>query len=75
MIAIGDLFSNGDRDRDRNFRDRTNALPIDHSNLKLYIFPPSCDRDTEKNSAQNACICLSHRHLTAIYGYQSEVFF
>ena len=22
MIAIGDLFSNGNRDRDRNFRDR-----------------------------------------------------
>ena len=25
-IAIGDLFSNGDRDRDRNFRDRGHAL-------------------------------------------------
>ena len=32
-IAIGDLFSNGDRDRDRNFRDRGHALlksPIVH---------------------------------------------
>ena len=25
-IAIGDLLSNGDRDRDRNFRDRSHAL-------------------------------------------------
>ena len=25
-IAIGDFFSNGDRDRDRNFRDRGHAL-------------------------------------------------
>ena len=25
-IAIVDLFSNGDRDRDRNFRDRANTL-------------------------------------------------
>ena len=40
MIAIGDLFSNGDRDRDRNFRDRGHALLIGlkpRTNLKTIM--------------------------------------
>ena len=32
-IPIGDLFSNGDRDRDRNFRDRGHALETSESAL------------------------------------------
>ena len=46
-IAIGDLFSNGDRDRDRNikfdqdrdrnFRDRGHALLIGHQKDKQYM--------------------------------------